>query len=204
MREQQAAGGVTSVTAVRPMGGGVEVEHPDGRTSQSGGSSDDPHEWLLATDPMAPSGEVARRWAYIVAAVAPLAFAGFMLRGSLELGLGTMAAPGPGLWPFALSVALVGLSLALLAGGTRFGPCEAWGAGAMRMAIGAASAAPFIVLVPHVGFELPAVALLTFWFKALGGGKWLLSIIVATGTVVVLHVLFIEVLGTSIPFLFGF
>lgn len=171
--------------------GGATAPDPDGPA---------PH---LEADPSPAEAEAAGGWAYVVAAGGPLALALFFLVESLELGLGSLSAPGPGLWPFALSAALAPLTVVLLLGWSRFGPCESWGVGSAMTIVGAASVAPFIVLAPSIGFELPAVALLVFWMKVLGGESWQTSVAVAVGAVTALHLVFVEGLGLNVPYLFG-
>lgn len=146
----------------------------------------------------------AGSWTYIVAAAGPAVLALFVMLQSLDLGLGSLSAPRPGLWPFAVSIALLGTTGVLLLGWSRFGDCDAWGGGAARAAVGAASLVPFVLLTPHIGFEIPAFLLLVFWMKVLGGESWRVSLPVALGAVVAVHLTFVEALGVSLPYLFGF
>jgi putative tricarboxylic transport membrane protein len=203
-------GRVAQVTEVVPAGpvGELMTGSPRGldgdrqRSTRSALAAD------AAPQPDSATADVEARpagsWAYIVAAAGPAVLAVFIMLQSLNLGLGSLSSPRPGLWPFAVSVALLGTTVVLLLGWSRFGDCDAWGTGAARAAVGAASLVPFVLLTPQIGFEIPAFLLLVFWMKVLGGESWRISLAVGLGAVVAVHLTFIEALGVSLPYLFGF
>lgn len=166
---------------------------------------------MLDTNPQEPStqaadetAEPAGRWAAIVAGVVPLVLGIMVTWQSYGLGLGTLIEPEAGLWPFCLGVALIVMSVGLVIGRERFGFCESFTRGSAPVLIGAMSIAAFVVALPLVGFEIPGVVLLAFWLKVLGGESWRITLIVPIGCVAVFHLLFIELLGVPIPFLFAF
>lgn len=148
--------------------------------------------------------EPAGSWAPLVAGVVPLGFGIVMLLGSLSLGLGSPTAPQPGLWPFGLSIILIGLSLGLLIGRGKFGPCEAFGRGTLLVVAGAITIAVFIVLLPIVGFEIPAMVLAAFWLKVLGHESWRVVVTLPIIVTAVFYLLFVVLLGVAIPHLISF
>jgi putative tricarboxylic transport membrane protein len=143
----------------------------------------------------------ARAWAPIVAGLVPLGLGVLMVLQSTALGLGSLTAPGPGLWPFYLSVVLVVLSIGLLIGRERFGRCEAFTRISLLVLVGVLAIAGFIIVLPMLGFEIPGAVLVAVWLKALGRESWWITALVPLGTVVVVHLLFIELLGVPIPHL---
>lgn len=198
---------VAEVVPAAPLGE-IMTGTPRGLDGDRRRAAGSPHAADAAPQPGSTTEDIEARpagsWTYIVAAAGPAVLALFVMLQSLDLGLGSLSAPRPGLWPFAVSVALLGTTVVLLVGWSRFGDCDAWGVGAARTAVGAASLVPFVLLTPHIGFEIPAFLLLVFWMKVLGGESWRVSLAVALGAVVAVHLTFVEALGVSLPYLFGF
>ena len=143
-------------------------------------------------------------WAYLIAGLVPAAFGGVILVESLALGIGSPTDPRPGFWPFGLSAVLILLSLGLLIGRRRFGTCEAFSRGTFLVLAGAAGIGGFVIALPLVGFEIPSIVLQALWLKVLGRESWRITICVPLVTTAILHVLFIELLGVSLPHLFAF
>ncbi|GER23294.1 hypothetical protein NCCP1664_17900 [Zafaria cholistanensis] len=146
----------------------------------------------------------AGAWSHLVAGGVPLAFGVVMMLGSINLGLGSPTSPQPGLWPFALSVLLIALSIGLLVGRGRFGPCESFGSGTLTVIAGVGSIAAFTILLPLIGFEIPAIVLAAFWLKILGQESWRVVAMVPILCTAAFHLLFVEGLGVAIPHLFSF
>ena len=57
------------------------------------------------------------------------------------------------------------------------------------------------VLLPVIGFEIPALLLCLVWLRWLGGESWRTSIAVSVGTVAVFYVLFLYGLRIPLPHL---
>lgn len=115
-----------------------------------------------------------------------------------RLGVGSLTAPGPGLWPLIVSVVLVltGAAVAL-----RPGDAEVIGREAWIVVLGCLSLVAYTLLFEVVGFEIPTIALLVFWLKVLGGDTWRTAVTVAVGATVSVYLVFIFALGVALPHL---
>jgi len=119
-------------------------------------------------------------------------------------GLGSLREPGPGLWPFVVSVLIAGLSLLLLVVGRRLDDAEKFTRSALLVVIGAVTFAGFGLLMPLIGFEIPAVLLCVIWLRFLGGESWRSTVVVSLATTAVFYVLFIYGLRVPLPHLIDF
>jgi hypothetical protein len=119
-----------------------------------------------------------------------------------SLGLGSMTAPGPGLWPLIVSLVMVvsGAGVALQPNDD----AEAIGRDGRIVALGAISLVAYAWLFELVGFEIPTIALLAFWLKALGRDTWRTTVAVSLATTAGVYVIFIVALGVSLPHLVAF
>ena len=115
---------------------------------------------------------------------------------SIQLGIGTLAAPGPGLWPFINSVAVIVLALLVLLARHRFHPPAR--AGLLRVV---GMVVPLLLFVPlydwagFIGAGAPALLVITRW---VGGMRWLSAIAVSALTPVIVYVLFAMLLGVNL------
>jgi putative tricarboxylic transport membrane protein len=137
----------------------------------------------------------------VVAALVPLVIgvaAGIM---SVNLGIGTLPAPGPGMWPLVVSVAMVIVSAVLVLQSRPRGDEELFTKDVVTVAIAAASLLAYAFLFELVGFEVPTVALLVLWLKGLGRESWRLTAVVSIAATAALYLLFITGLGVSLPHL---
>jgi lysylphosphatidylglycerol synthetase-like protein (DUF2156 family) len=142
----------------------------------------------------------AGAWAHLVGSLVPLAVGVASLVWATQLGVGSPTQPGPGLWPFAISVVLAASSVVLLVFGRgRREDYEKFTRGALTIALGVVSLGLFMVLFQRVGFELPTLLVLVFWLRFLGGESWRTTVLVAVGATAVFYVLFIVALGTPLP-----
>jgi len=119
-------------------------------------------------------------------------------------GLGSLREPGPGLWPFVVSVLIAGLSLLLLVVGRRLDDAEKFTRSSLLVAIGAVTFAGFGLLMPLIGFEIPAVVLCVIWLRFLGGESWRSTAVISVATTVVFYALFIYGLRIPLPHLISF
>jgi putative tricarboxylic transport membrane protein len=116
-----------------------------------------------------------------------------------RLGVGSLTAPGPGLWPLIVSVILVltGAAVALHPGDD----AEVIGREAWIVVLGCLSLVAYTLLFEVVGFEIPTIALLVFWLKVLGGDTWRTAVTVAVGATAAVYLVFIFALGVALPHL---
>jgi hypothetical protein len=141
--------------------------------------------------------------AYQVAgAVVTIAIGGLGAVLALGYGLGSLERPGPGLWPFAISVVVVVLGAALLVGGRRATDTEAFTRSSLIPAAGIATFIGLGALMPVIGFEIPSLLLCAIWLRLLGGESWRSTALVSVGTVVAFYALFIYGLRVPLPHLF--
>lgn len=117
---------------------------------------------------------------------------------SWRLGLGSLADPGPGMWPLMVSVAMVVTAAVVLASRPAASE-ERFGRGAVTVAIAVASLIGYALLFERVGFEIPTVALLVLWCRVLGRESWRMTAAVAVGATAAVYLLFITGLGVSLP-----
>lgn len=117
-------------------------------------------------------------------------------------GLGTPAAPGPGLWPFVVSVLIVVLSLVLLVTGRHLRDSEVFTRSSLLPLAGAATFVGLAYLMPLVGFEIPSLVLAAIWLKLLGGEGWRSTVVGSVLMVAAFYALFIWGLRIPLPHLF--
>jgi putative tricarboxylic transport membrane protein len=120
------------------------------------------------------------------------------LAGSVGLSLGTLTAPGPGLWPFVVALLLTGTALVLVVVDDPQ-DYEAFTRGSARIAGGIAGLAVFVGALEMVGFLLPAFLMLLLWLRVFGREPWRWALGLALAGSVGLYVLFDTVLGVRFP-----
>jgi putative tricarboxylic transport membrane protein len=140
--------------------------------------------------------------ANVLVALAVIALGAAALIGSWRLGVGSPAAPQAGMWPFLISVVLLLLGLALLPLARRTADAERFTRTSWLVLAGLATMVVFAVVIPYIGFEIPA-ALLTFaWLRVLGREGWRLSVIASLAVVIAFYLIFVAALSVPIPHLF--
>jgi len=122
--------------------------------------------------------------------------------GSLVLGIGSPAEPGPGLWPLIISVVIIAGSVLLMLKGPRAHGAEKFTGSSRPVLLGVLTIIGFIVALPTVGFEIPTLLLCFAWLYFLGRERLRLSIITSLVTTVLFYALFIMVLRVPLPRLF--
>jgi putative tricarboxylic transport membrane protein len=123
---------------------------------------------------------------------------------SYGYGLGSLHEPGPGLWPFTVSVVIAVLSVLLLVVGRGLSDSEAFTRSSTLPVIGAVTFVAFGLLLPLIGFEIPAVALCVVWLRFLGGETWRNTIVISVTTTAVFYALFLYGLRIPLPHLIAF
>lgn len=119
-------------------------------------------------------------------------------------GLGSLQRPGPGLWPFAVSIVIVVLAAVLLVISRTLDDAEKFTKASYLALVGGATFIGLAVLMPAVGFEIPAVALCIIWLRFLGGETWRSTIVISLCTTAAFYLLFLYALRISLPHLFVF
>ncbi|PTT63965.1 tripartite tricarboxylate transporter TctB family protein [Arthrobacter sp. HMWF013] len=149
--------------------------------------------------------EQAERGGVITAALGalvPLLLGVFGLVISFGLGVGSLGAPGAGLWPLVISLVMITASATALIRAKHDEDVEAFDGGIRTVALSVASLLAYAALLPVIGFEIPTVLLLFFWIKVLGKERWRSAVAVSVIATVVVYVLFILLLAVPIPHLF--
>ncbi len=131
------------------------------------------------------------------------AFLAYMAYG---LKLGTIAQPGPGLWPFLLCMTIV--ILGSVAGFTNFQEKKRADFALKKMIkplMAAASIGLYAFAMEYVGYTLPTVALTIFWLKVIGGEKWRITLAISFTVSALFYLIFSYLLGVPFPpdILFG-
>lgn len=121
---------------------------------------------------------------------------------SVAMGLGTLAAPQPGLWPFIISCVMVALGVFQLIVGRHNRDAEKFTRMSMAPLTGLVTLALMVALMPVIGFELPALVLCIIWMRFLGGETWRSTLLVSAVVVAAFYGIFVLALNTSIPRLF--
>ena len=121
---------------------------------------------------------------------------------SVAMGLGTPAAPQPGLWPFMISCIMIALGLFQLVAGRHNRDAEKFTRMSLAPVTGLATLATMVALMPVIGFEVPALVLCVVWMRFLGGETWRSTLLVSTIVVASFYGIFVLALNTSIPHLF--
>ncbi|MGZ0152338.1 tripartite tricarboxylate transporter TctB family protein [Kribbella sp. WER1] len=141
----------------------------------------------------------AGQWSQLGAAVAAAVVGIGGLIGSLALGLGRLTHPGPGLWPFVISVVVTVLAVALALVGRHGTDTEKFTRSSVLTAVAVLSLVVFAALLPMIGFEIPSLLLTFVWLRFLGKESWVSSIAITVGTVAAFYVLFVLLLQIPLP-----
>ncbi|GAA1571265.1 MULTISPECIES: tripartite tricarboxylate transporter TctB family protein [Kribbella] len=138
-------------------------------------------------------------WSQLGAAIAAGVVGVGGLIGSLALGLGRLTHPGPGLWPFVISVVVTVLAVALALVGRHGTDTEKFTRASVLTAVAVLSLVVFAALLPVIGFEIPSLLLTFVWLRFLGKESWVSSIAITVGTVAAFYVLFVLLLQIPLP-----
>ena len=118
--------------------------------------------------------------------------------GSWRLTLGELNNPGPGLWPFVVSIAAT-IAAAILTVVPDLEAYEKWTRRTTMLAGGVLSLVVFILLFEAIGFVVPSVLLLLLWLRAFGEESWRLALVLAVGGTAVFYLGFAVLLGVPFP-----
>lgn len=123
---------------------------------------------------------------------------------SYGYGLGSLRRPGPGLWPFAVSLLIVVLAVMLLVVGRTLDDAEKFTRASLLVLAGGATFVVFALLLPTIGFEVPALLLGIVWLRFLGGETWRSTIVISIATTAAFYLLFLYGLKIPLPHLLAF
>lgn len=137
---------------------------------------------------------------YRLGGLATLAVGVFFMVGAYQLSfsLPTQPGPGPGLWPFLVSVVMVASSVVVLFTDRRE-DYERFTGRVGIIGLGLASLVVFIVAFAYVGFILPGFLTLAFWLRYLGGESWRTTLLLSVLFTAIFYVLFVPLLGVPFP-----
>jgi putative tricarboxylic transport membrane protein len=141
---------------------------------------------------------VSKANAFRVGAVAIIIFGACAAVGSYQLSLGSLSAPGSGLWPFIVAIVLI-LSGAVLAFVDTPDDYERWTRRSVKTGAAVAALAAFIVAFSVLSFLPAAFLMLALWLRFFSGEPWKLAIPLALAGAVVLHAVFQLWLGVPFP-----
>lgn len=163
-----------------------------------------PHTVLAAEDGYIPDEDAPRAGplANVGAALVVIAFGAFGIISSLSLDIGSAAGPSAGTWPFAISVVITLLGIALLFTGRRLQDAEKFTRQSAAVVVGVVSLVGATFLLPVIGFEIPSFLLLLVWMKFLGGESWRLSILIGALITAAFYAIFLLALRVPLPHLF--
>jgi hypothetical protein len=95
---------------------------------------------------------------------------------------------------------LLGVGLLFLARRTHDG--ERFAHASLLVLVGLATMVVFVVLLPIIGFEIPAALLCFVWLRFLGREGWRLSAVLSLALVAAFYLIFVGALSVPIPHLF--
>lgn len=145
------------------------------------------------------------------ASVAALVASVLYLWQALQFPVGTMRAPGAGLYPAGVGIFLVVVSAAIVVHGFLRGrrppaaaPADlaqedAAAGGVRRVMTAVAGLLGFCLLLPWLGYPLLAFLFTTLLLQRLGGGRWATAAAGGVVTAAVSHYLFAMLLGVPLP-----
>ena len=119
-------------------------------------------------------------------------------------GLGSLRRPGPGLWPFAVSFLIAALAIMLLVVGRHLDDAEKFTRASLLVLAGGATFVGLGLMLPTLGFEIPAILLGIVWLRFLGGESWRSTIVISVATTAAFYLLFLYALKIPLPHLLAF
>ena len=96
---------------------------------------------------------------------------------------------------------LVSAAFVLLVVGRHLDDTEKFTRSSLLVAVGAATFVALGVLLPVIGFEIPAVLLGIVWLRFLGGESWRSTIVISVLTTAAFYGLFLYALSVPLPHL---
>jgi hypothetical protein len=134
--------------------------------------------------------------------------AGAYLVANRSYPLDTLATPGPGIFPLAVGLLMLGLAAAQAVAALRSGPPQApvpQAESDAEATVGGHAIAMAVVLVAYaaaagvIGFLTASFAAILVSSRLLGARDWLRPVLLALGVTFVAHVIFVAWLGVPFP-----
>lgn len=135
----------------------------------------------------------------LLGGLVPLALGIIASIGAYDLAIGQLNKPGPGLWPFFLSVLLVVCSLILLVKDVRKDSYEKFTSNTKLVIYTIIAIAIFTVIFKTLGMPVAVVALLLFQLRVVGAEPWKITLLVTVGMTVACYLLFAVWLKLPFP-----
>lgn len=139
-----------------------------------------------------------RSFRHVATGGIPLLFGVGAAWASLQLPVGSLTKPGPGMWPLVVSVVLI-ISAALVLAAPE-GDHERFSAQSLPILAALVVLALFTTGFARVGFVLPATLMLVVWLHYISKETWKVTIAVTVPAVAILYVLFSFLLNVPFPF----
>lgn len=138
----------------------------------------------------------------LVTAGVVVAIGAATVAGSVGLGVGEPAAPGPGTWPLLVGAALVVFGAILGLRARHVTGTERFSRKGLLVVAAVVCMAVYVAVIAAVGFEIPTALLAFVWLRFLGRESWRVSVIGALAIAVAFYALFVGALSVTIPHLF--
>jgi hypothetical protein len=103
-----------------------------------------------------------------------------------------------------VSVLIVVLAVLLLVLGRGLDDAEKFTRSSLLVLAGGATFVGLGLLLPSIGFEVPAVLLGIVWLRFLGGESWRSTIVISVATTAAFYLLFLYALKIPLPHLLAF
>lgn len=137
--------------------------------------------------------------ARLVTGLVCLTVSGAGIAASLRLDAGSLADPGPGLWPLIVSCLSAVGALGLVVPSRTPDQTEHFTRSSRTVAAAVAGMVGYALLFPYTGFTLPAFLLLLFWTRVLGGERWVVAATVSAAASAGFFCLFALALDVPLP-----
>ncbi len=118
---------------------------------------------------------------------------------SIRLGLGTLRAPGPGLFPFILGVLLACVSLPIIGGALRAAEFGEWRFKIMKPAIIVAAMLVYALVLNTFGFLITTFCFILLLLRTIDTRSWRLSLAFSASVAFVANVVFVNFLQVELP-----
>lgn len=144
-----------------------------------------------------PGRQAGTSWARFLPSAVVLGVAAAGGLGSLELGIGSLAAPGTGLWPMTISVAMGVLAVMSLVEDRNEADLERLRVTQLAISIG--SLALFIVAFAQLGVVIPTFLTLVVWLRLLAKESTRSTLVIAAIATTAMWLIFGVFLGVPFP-----
>ncbi len=175
------------------------MSHVPERSAPSAGGPDDELKAEVLHDLEESAGPPGRPWYNLIAAAVTAGLGAYALWGGLGYGLGRLAEPGAGMWPFGLGLFVIVMSIAVALRCRRVDDTERFTRHSVLVLLGVLSMLALWLLLPRIGFEIPCLLLSAFWLRVLGRESWRSTAVYSVLIVAAFYVVFVVLLSVPIP-----